>query len=315
MYRFILAGLILIGSLFPFSSQAQEDLILPEDREYLHVMEDTIALLSFAIINDSFPEHRFGATHKLIPTLVEALKTPNSFYYPFERAKSMSIQYPADSSFRVFTWQLYVSENEYRYYGAIQMNTPELQLFPLIDRSYEMTGNLEKTTLSPQRWYGSVYYNIYQFDSPQGRKYLLFGYDGFSFFHKRKLIEVLSFEDGKPVFGAPVFQQVSPEEVVAFKYRILLEYGADASISCNYDPILEGIVFDHLIEMGGLHPDQGPTNVPDGSYEGYRLSEQGIWEYVPKYFNQIQEEPPRPMPVFDEKREKQKDLFGRERKN
>ncbi|MEL6864470.1 MAG: hypothetical protein AAFP19_08630 [Bacteroidota bacterium] len=269
--------------------------------------EDTLALLAFAIVNDSIADNRFAACHKFIPTLVEALKKPNSFYYPFERLRSISILYPPDSTFRIFTWQLYVDVNEYRYYGAIQMNSPELQLFPLVDRSFDM-GMPDYEVLSDKKWYGALYYNLKAFDSPEGKKYLLFGFDGHQFFNKRKLIEVLHFnEEGLPLFGAPVFASANAEESDIRKNRIVLEYTAEAAIRLNYDEQLEMVIFDHLIPMKSLIKEQGNTFVPDGSYEGYQLAE-GEWKHVDKVFFEVSPEAPRPAPVLDSR--KGKDLFG-----
>lgn len=278
-----------------------------EDLALLQEIEDTIGLLSFAVINDSLPEYRFGACRELIPTLVRALKVKNSFKYPFKQLKSISIQYPQDSTFRVFTWQLYVGVNDYRYFGAIQMNTADLQLFPLRDRSHEMEGDVQHVLLSPDQWFGAVYYNLKQVDSPQGRYYLLFGFDGHQFFKKRKLIDVLTFQEEKPVFGAPVFINKEDQDQLPQKSRLLLEYTADASIRLNYDELHEMIIFDHLIPMNGQY-GEGMTHFPDGSYEGYRL-EDGFWLYVPKIFDQVQEKPPMPHPILGNP-DKKKDLFG-----
>ena len=287
--------------------QAQAGEIAPEDLAALETYEDTIALLSFAVINDSLPEHRFGATKKLIPTLVKALKHKNSFNYPFDRVQSVSILYPADSTFRIFTWQLYVNENETRYYGAIQMNSEDLSLFPLFDRSNDFS-QPELEVVDNEKWYGSLYYNIVPFESYQGPMYLLFGYDRHSFFIKRKLVDVLSFRNGKPVFGAAVFVENDPEKGQVRRNRLVLEYYAEASVKLNYDQLLNQIIFDHLITIGGV-AGQGPTNVPDGSYSGYEYT-QGAWLYVPKIFHEVLDEAPRPEPVFDDKKKQKVDIFG-----
>ena len=280
----------------------EEEIFSKEELEQLQELEDTIALLSFAVVNDSLPEHRFGATKQLIKSLVNALKIPKSFQYPFPKVKAISIQYPADSTFRIFTWQLYVDQNEYRYYGAIQMASDSLQLFPLIDRSFTIE-DTEFDLLDPENWYGALYYNVHQFEAKDGPGYLLFGYDGFSFFDKRKLVDVLHFQTGKPQFGAPVFVETDTlGNVLMVRNRIVKEYNAEASMRLNYDPVLEHIVFDHLIPFGG-------HNVPDGSYEGYKY-EKGVWIYVPKMFDQVLEEPPRPEPVLDDK---SKNIFGEKR--
>ncbi len=274
--------------------------------EFFKQKEDTLALLAYAIVNDSFPEHRFGACHRLIPTLVAALKTPNAFHYPFERMKSVSILYPPDSSFRIFSWQLYVDKDEYRYYGAIQMNTPELKLFPLVDRSFEIRGDLEQLELTPEQWYGVVYYNIYQTDGPKGRYYLLFGFDGYEFFRKRKVLDVLSFRDGKPVFGAPVFRHENRQKQVTWRKRRVIEYASAATVRFNYDPALGIIIYDHLIAMPGAD-GEGVNYYPDGSYEGYRL-EKGVWNHIDNVFTQTQSEAPRPFPILETRK---KDILGR----
>ncbi|MEN0004840.1 MAG: hypothetical protein AAF798_11875 [Bacteroidota bacterium] len=301
--------LVLLFFLLGLSSlySQNEHQIAAEDLATLSTMEDTLALLAFAIVNDSLEEHRFGSCREMIPRLVTALKTKNSFQYPFERLKSVSIQYPQDSSFRVFTWQLYVDVDDYRYYGAIQMNTPDLQLFPLIDRSANMEANLEQAVLNNEKWYGSVYYNIKEEETDQGKHYLLFGFDGYSFFRKRKIIDVLIFQNGKPTFGAPVFFNATDRR--GPKFRIVKEYSAEASIRMNYDELMEMIIFDHLITLNGPH-GEGPTNYPDGSYEGYEWTD-GKWLYVEKIFHQSSDEAPRPFPVLEGQ---QKTIFGKSKK-
>ena len=300
--------------LLVFSGNAQTEkannLLSQQSIDTIKTYEDTLSLLSFLIVNDSIEENRLLAVKKFIPTLVKALKEENSFHYPFEKLKSISIQYPADSTFRIFTWQLYVDENDYRYFGAIQMNSSELKLFPLRDRSHEVK-DIKNDILSPDQWYGSVYYNLIDFDSNDGKKYLLFGYDGFSFHTKRKLIDVLSFKDNKPVFGAPVFVSVDPQFPHEPKNRIVLTFSAAASVKLNYDGHLEMIIFDHLVSASSEVPGQPPSNLPDGSYEGYQLKN-GQWEYINKVFTHVYEKAPReePSPFNDGNREK--DILGKE---
>lgn len=286
--------------LFCLSANAQTGKITEENLAVLKKYEDTLGLVSFLVINDSLPENRFASTKKLITTLVKALQVENSFSYPFSRMKTVSIQYPPDSTFRVFTWQLYVDVDDYRYFGAIQMNSSELKLFPLIDRSAEVM-NEEQIILSPEQWYGALYYNIRQFDTPDGgRKYLLFGFDGYSLWNKRKLIDVLSFQDGKAVFGAPVFVAQNPETgEVSTKNRVVQEYSSESAYKLNFDETYGLILFDHLILAGGNY-GQGPAMVPDGSLEGYKL-ENGQWNWVDMVFHDVQEEAPRPEPILDDR--------------
>lgn len=275
----------------------------------LNAMEDTLAVLAYAVVNDSIEKERFASCKVLITQLVKALKTENSFHYPFDRLKSISILAPPDSSFRIFTWQLFVNDSTYRYYGAIQMNEPQLKLFPLIDRSFEMDKSAVYDQLSPDNWYGALYYNLRQFDTREGRKYLLFGYDAFEFFEKRKLIDVLSMDKtGKPVFGAAVFEKTTDKPGPPVK-RMILEYSSEASVRLNWDEQYKMILFDHLISFPSPF-GRDMTAVPDGSYDGLKL-EKGRWVFVDKVFNDSQDKPPMPAPILDSR--KGKDLMGKDK--
>ena len=278
--------------------------------ETIKTIEDTLGVLGFLMINDSLPEHRFGACKKFIPKLVKALKNKNSFNYPFERLNTISILYPPDSTFRIFTWQLYVDKDTYHQYGAIQMNHSELKLFRLLDRPSN-PNRIENQELSTDQWLGAVYYNIFQYDSPQGTQYLLFGFDGNSFFSKKKILDVLSFKNGSPVFGAPIFTKVSEQQPAETKSRIVLEYSAETTIRLNYDPHLEMIIFDHLIQQPSPFPNEEFTWLPDGSYEGYQLKD-GKWNYVEKVFTHTYEENgfPVPEPILGKDKKKKKNIFG-----
>lgn len=305
---------ILLALLSVFGLKGQTAGPLQEaDREEIHNYEDTIAIVGYAIVNDSLQSNRYAACKKMILTLKEALKHQNSFNYPFERVKTVSIQYPQDSSFRIFTWQLYMDENHYRYFGAIQMNTPELTLFPLIDRSGDIeNANIEQFELTADKWYGALYYKIIETDSPNGKYYLLFGFDGYEFFHKRKLIDVLTFKMGQPVFGAPVFKYEDDAEPATVKKRFLVEYSPESSVTVNYDVIRDMIIFDNLMVVTGQY-GEGPTKIPDGTYQGFELKD-GFWVHVDKVFHEIMDEAPVPQPVLDQKEgEKKKDLFGRDK--
>ncbi|NUN99822.1 MAG: hypothetical protein HUU01_04310 [Saprospiraceae bacterium] len=304
----ILGILCLLAGTSVFLSAQPKPKLTAEALANLSEKEDTLALLAYAIVNDSLPEHRFGTCRVFIPKLVEALKTENSFQYPFDRVKAVSIQYPPDSTFRIFTWQLYVDTSDYRYYGAIQMNTPDLKLYPLVDRSFNLKSNPEQALLTPEEWYGALYYNIREVKNGKEKYYLLFGYDGFTFFNKRKLIDVLTFQqDGKPRFGAPVFVHEKKGFPTTTKNRVMLEYSAESSVKLNYEETMEMIVFDHLISMGGVY-GQGAGNFPDGSYEAYELKN-GLWRHKEMLPVTPMDQAPRPSPVLDTRK---KDIFGKE---
>lgn len=290
--------LLVISLLIPVFAQAQSKVkISAAGQKELKLYEDTLGILSFLTLNDSIAESRFAATRKMILTLKKALKVTNSFQYKFNRLKPISIQYAPDSTFRIFTWQLFVDDNTYHYYGAIQMNTPELKMYPLVDRSAKIE-DVQQAVNGPDNWYGVIYYNILKLKEPDGVKYLLFGLDTYSFFKRRKIIDVLTFKDDQVVFGAPVFPKTLNNEGPV--NRLLLEYSAETSVKMNWDEAQQMIVFDHLIPFNGT-AKSGPVNVPDGSYEGFKIA-QGKLVYVDKLETQILEEAPSPQPSLNVKK-------------
>lgn len=279
----------------------------PKALQQLAAAEDTLALLAYSVVNDSLDSMRFASCAQLSATLVRCLRTENAFRYPFSRVKAVSILAPPDSSFRIFTWQLFVNDSTYNYYGLLQLNSREPALFELVDRSADMEPPPTHEALPPDQWYGVLYYNLRQFDTPKGRKYLLMGFDAFSFFERRKVMDVLSFDPktGFPEFGAPVFER--PGKPENREHRIIFDYTAEAGVRVNWDEEYKMILCDHLLPVpSSYHP--GITHVPDGSYDGFKL-EKGRWVYVDKVFNDSQDEVPRPVPVLNGRG---KDIMGRE---
>ncbi len=285
--------------------------LVAQDASGIAVKEATLIQLSSALISDSTKANRIKAEKAFQTTLTEALKMENSFQFPFNGLESVSILYPSDSTFRIFTWQLYVDKSDYQYGGVIQLNNEKNQIFPLTDASNDIeTYDLEYDVLGPSDWYGALYFNLHEFDTPKGKQYLLFGFDGFQFFNKRKVAEALYFDEaGQPVFGAPAFAKAETGYEASTKNRLYLEYSAEVAARLNYDPSLEMVILDNLVSMRSPYKGVGNVNIPDGSYIGYQLKN-GVWEYVEKVFNQVSEKPPAPRRVLTEG-SSQKDLFGK----
>lgn len=300
-----------------FQLQAQSETLTKEAKQQLESAEDTLGLLAYTILNDSLEDNRYVACRAMIPRLVSALKTENSFKYPFDRLTYISIQYPPDSSFRIFTWQLFVSKDEYKYYGAIQMNTSELSLYPLIDRSAGITPmELENREFPNDEWYGNVIYDIIPVEHKSGNYYLLFGMDTFESYRRRKIVDVLSFDDesGKPFFGKPVFIEAPNYEgdYAKKRFRLIQEYSAASYATLKFDPELEMIMQENLVTVSGSY-GEGPVNVPDGSYVGYELKKDGLWHSIKKVYNHTYKEAPRTPRAQEDGEER--DILGRRKHN
>ena len=94
-----------------------------------------------------------------------------------------------------------VNDEVVRQHGAIQMKTTDgsLKLFPLIDKSNVIVDK-EDTVGNNFGWIGAVYYKIIEKHSFGKNFYTLLGYDENNISSNKKIIEVLTFKDGEPIF-------------------------------------------------------------------------------------------------------------------
>ncbi len=255
-----------------------------ENKAKLKKAEEELNPLSFVMFTDTSNLERMRACYTFIPKFVEALKVPGSFNYSFDSVPIVSILYPADSSFRIFTWQVALDGGSYRYFGTIQMNGKELKLFPLIDRT-DSIKNPQDTILSASCWYGAYYYNMVETKAKGTTYYTLFGFDGNDLFSHIKVMDVLHFDDGKPVFGAPIFE-IPDTFANEFPYpvrkpltRFFVYYKFDAKLSLNYNPDDDIVVFDHIKSTHAFGKDVPISLIPDGSYDAFEWKD-GKWTYI-----------------------------------
>ncbi|BAV06261.1 hypothetical protein FLA_2277 [Filimonas lacunae] len=283
--------------------QSEAQVITPAHTQQLKIAEDSLQKLGKLMVFAKYATHRFQADSLFIRNLVQALKVPNSFYYPFDSVDNISRIYAPDSTFRIFTWQFERDDAFHRQRGCIQMNTPDgsLKLFPLIDMS-DYAEEPWDSVRSNFNWIGAIYYKMVMKTFNNHKYYTLIGLDDNNATTTKKWIDVLTFgEDGKPRFGGPFFayknDDIKPPQPA---YRFFLEFKKDSRARMNYDAEMDMIVFEHLVSTTG-HPDRRSSLVPDGDYEGFKWNN-GRWEYVEKLFNfKLQDgQAPMPSPLKDD---------------
>jgi hypothetical protein len=268
----------------PFNGAAQT--LNKTDQLFLSIKEDSLVLLGEKIVNEEEPVERFMADSFFTRMLVRALKTKNSFHYPFNKISSVSNLYSPDSSFRIFTWQVSKDQATHRRHGAIQMNTKngELKLFPLIDRS-NIIKNEKDTITNNEWWLGAIYYKIIKKEYQGKSFYTLFGYDEHSIRSTKKRIEILYFNEvGNPVFGGDFFSFKQDSIPKKNQSRFWIEYKKNGNARITFDDELNMIIYDHLISETN-EPNKLHTYIPDGDYEGFKWIN-GKWVHIDKVFNQ-----------------------------
>jgi len=236
----------------------------------LSMYQDSLADLGKVMINNDNELERQNANTMFVKTLVAALKVPNSFLFPFDSVKTVSILNSPDNRFRILSWHIMNDDGSYRFYGALQLNTGgPLKLFPLVDYS-PLLEHPEDSVTDNRKWYGAQYYKIIRVTGDKSY-YVLLGWKGYTVNSTKKVIEVLSFKNDKPVFGMEVFGTSKHK-------RIIFQYTRQASMLLKYVPEQDLIVFDHLSPPDDKSKKNPETFGPDLSYDGYKLIN-GRWKY------------------------------------
>ena len=285
-----------------FSTVSFAQHITKADEKILAQKEDSLKLHAYKLIQGINPIDRLKADSNFTRIFVRALNTRNSFYYPFDSLESISKLYAPDSSFRIYTWQMVINDNVIRQHGAIQVRTADgsLKLFPLIDKS-DITEDEADTIGDNHGWIGAVYYKIILTKEQDHSYYTLIGYDENNIRTSKKIVEVLRFVDGKPLFGGHYFSIPNNSLIAKNPARYIVEFKKEASPRLTYDESLGMIIMEHLVSESG-EINKKWTLIPDGDYEGLKWTN-GRWVYVNKIFSEVTPDgkPPVPNPLIESK--------------
>lgn len=287
MKKLLFVILVLGGSFLPISgsSQVQDSLIA------------SIGFYADVMVNADYDEHRMKAYAIFKNNLQSFLASPESYSVSLDSIPWISVLHA--ETFRLITWQLRKTNEEYTYGGYIQW--PD-RLVELKDTRPWVNGSL-RNTYSPGTWYGALYYKLMPFQCGQETAYILFGFNAENSLINTKVVDVLDLSGSEPKFGMPVFIKKEEQQT-----RIMLTYADASSVQLFYDPELNAIVHDHLESLPGVGPNGEIVAVSDGSQEGWFLKDDK-WIYQETVYDIKSEVPP----MSDERKDRKedKDLFGR----
>ena len=261
---------------------------------------DELVFYADVMSNASEGKNRLYAEGKFEELFISKLKEKNSFQETFDQLKWISKIEDSEHHFKIFTWFVEVDGDKYSHFGIIQKS--DGTIVNLRD-NYSNPYDIEYDILDGNNWIGAYYYDMKEYKNNGETYYLLLGYDPGNGKNKRKILEVLSFdENGNPVFGKEVFKSIDPEKRTNIKSRIVIDYSKNASATLTFDDQLNIIMFENIISV--MTPEEGPTLLPDGSYKAYK-QEGDYWIYKDKVFDQVSSEPP-----TDGSHNRQEGLFG-----
>lgn len=134
-------------------------------------IEDTLQHLAADILYHQSFEHKLAQHRRFNSLLQETLRRPDSYTYPFDSLKTISILPSEDDAFRVFTWQVVDVKNPgtqwgeqvHYYFGVIQRKyqgangKTHYVVIPLKEMA-EIPPGVENMVLDNDQWLGCLYY-------------------------------------------------------------------------------------------------------------------------------------------------------------
>ena len=207
-------------------------------------------------------------------SMAALVKNKGFFDYTLKELRIADLR-SADQTVRLLTWNIEYEDLSYAY-GGFVLRREEGKEKVLIQ---ELNDQLDPYTVKPEgvidskMWYGSIYYKIIDFSFQGKTNYLLFGYDAGTTMSNYKVLDVLSFSGQVVKFGAAVFKDAKQT-----KKRVVFEYSNMATLSLEFEPKRNRIVFDHLSPESPALDGVFSYYFPDMSYDAYVYdSDREIW--------------------------------------
>ena len=129
-------------------------LISKINSQSLQEMEIEMAYHADVMVNASTPRHRTKAMDQFNTLFAQALAKEASFDFPFDSLKWISKKYPADMSFKIYTWEVKVADDEVKYFGVIQKK--DGTTFTLKD-DFKNAEGLADEEYSHENWLGALF--------------------------------------------------------------------------------------------------------------------------------------------------------------
>jgi hypothetical protein len=241
--------ILILLFLIPLSSFGKPK---PVEQKQFVVYEDSLRKIGATMFRGSDQE-KMNTNKKFTDLLRKALNTEGAFDYPFDSLKFIANLTSSDKAIRIFNWDIPKNDGTFIYYGflfvdesktgsAKKTDKNKYTLYELNDKS-ETIKNPELAVLSPDNWFGALYYKIVVTNDKDKKYYTVIGWDGNTNLTWKKILDVITFgKDGKPVFGEKYLFDRGKRS----SKRVIFEFRADLTMTLRYEEDKKRIVFDHL---------------------------------------------------------------------
>lgn len=237
----------------------------------LNEYEDTLSSIAHTMMFGENEKIREEANNGFTRELLEILQYPNSYYYPFDSLKTISILQPEDKKFKLFNWIIRKDDGRIKYYGYIVLPSENNKKNKIIKLNNVSNNINENQIFKNDNWYGALYYKIICPKKKNNKHYTILGWDGNYEEKIQKIIDVIEINDKEVLFGKDIF--INNENKT---FRILIDYNNNTSVSVNYDKVKKRIVFDNLVPLKESYEEYDAYYVPDGSFNCFQYKN-GKW--------------------------------------
>jgi hypothetical protein len=197
------------------------------------------------------------------------------FSHDFSGYEQVSTLQSPDGMVKVMTWNLAFENGTNAFRGAVAVNREGKVVVHELSDSYQSIKNPEQASLSPDKWYGAVYYELLEHSYRKNTFYTLLGYNPNNPFSKIRIIEVMALTTN----GTPRFANAVLEVDGRSKRRVILEYSNRVSMMLRYDASEQMIVVDNLVPSAPMFQNDYRHYGPDFTHNGFRF-EKGKWLYI-----------------------------------
>ena len=237
----------------------------------LNEYEDTLSSIAHTMMFNKNEKIREEANNGFTTELLEILQYPNSYNYPFDSLKTISILQPEDKKFKLFNWILRKDDGRIEYYGYIVLPSKDNKKNKIIKLNNVSNSINENQIFKNDNWYGALYYKIICPKKKKNKYYTILGWDGNYEEKTQKIIDIIEINDKEAIFGKDIF--IKNENKT---FRVLIDYNKNTSVSVNYDNDKKRIVFDNLVPLKESYKEYNAYFVPDGSFNCFQYKN-GKW--------------------------------------
>ncbi len=294
-------------------------------KETFKAFEDSIIRIHHEILNEQNSAIRYQKNEKMIQLFDDVLKQRNSINYSFDSIRTIAILTSPDKKVRVITWYLIDDNGMHDHFGFIQSYNSDKGKYDV----YQLTDcwpkivNPSMQTLGTNTWFGALYTQLIQTKDDDKTYYTLLGWNGGNVFSQFKVIEILSINHDRPVFGANIFRNYTKRTM-----RVIFEYAPVGRLNLKYDKQsyvqkadnknknkkkknktnkaeidtmhVNMIIFDRLIPMDEYLQKVPQCYVGEASLNDAFIEQNGKWYFKSDVLGR---NPDKAMPLYDRKKQ------------